>query len=130
MPYLEYVFCEQCGNHANLDIDLAATISSYRQDGREQVAVVQQTLIWDYLMYSCGICGNTYKYTYRDIERKVRTYFSSLSEEFKEYFDVAIKEAEERGNNIPSEPTRPQERFAERRSRVADRVRDKYTAKK
>ena len=130
MPYLEYVFCERCGNHANLDIDPTATIAAYRQDGRGQVALVQQTLIWDYLMYSCGICGNTYKYTYRDIERKVRTYFSSLSEEFKEYFDAAVKEAGERVDESPSFPMQPQERPAERSSRVADRVRDKYTAKK
>jgi transcription elongation factor Elf1 len=130
MPYLEYVFCDQCGNHANLDIDPVATIEAYRAEGRENVALVQQTLVWDYLMYSCGICGNTYKYTYRDVERKVRTYFSSLSEEFKEYFDTVIEQASEKEDPLPTEPTQPQEKFAERRSRVSERVRDRYTAKK
>ncbi len=128
MPYLEYVFCERCGDHAKLDIDPAATISAYRQEGRTQVALVQQTLIWDYLMYSCGICGNTYKYTYRDVERKVREYFSSFSEEFKEYFDAVAKGAENKMGEMASPAA--QERLVQRPSGVAERVKDRYTAKK
>ena len=128
MPYLEYVFCERCGDHAKLDIDPTATISAYRQEGRTQVALVQQTLIWDYLMYSCGICGNTYKYTYRDVERKVREYFSSISEEFKEYFDAVAKGAENK-SDAPPDPA-AQERFVQRPSGVAERVKDRYMAKK
>ena len=90
MPYLEYLFCENCGDYAKLDIDPSATIEAYRAEGRENVSIIQPTLIWDYLIYSCGICGNTYKYTYRDVEYKVRIYFSSISQELKDYFDVVI----------------------------------------
>ncbi len=129
MPYLEYLFCERCGDYAKLDIDPSSTIEAYRQEGREKVAIIQPTLIWDYLMYSCGICGNTYKYTYRDVERKVREYFSSFSEEFKEYFDNVVETAGEKEEGLPTQPSRPQERFAERRSRIAERVRDLYTDK-
>jgi len=129
MPYLEYLFCEHCGNYARLDIDSAATIEAYRKDGREQVAIVQPTLVWDYLIYSCGICKNEYRYTYRDVESKVREYFSSMSEEFKEYFDTTIQAAEEREDKLPPQPKQPQERFAERRSKIADRVTTLYTAK-
>jgi Fe-S oxidoreductase len=129
MPYLEYLFCEHCGNYAKLDIDPGATIEAYREEGRKKIAIVQPTLIWDYLVYSCGICGNTYKYTYRDVEGRVREYFSSLSEEFKEYFDNVVAVSEQKESGLPAQPVQPQERFAERRSRIAERVRDLYTAK-
>ena len=129
MPYLEYLFCEHCGNYARLDIDPTATIKAYREDGRKSVAIIQPTLIWDYLIYSCGICGNEYRYTYRDVEFKVREYFSSLSDEFKEYFDTVIQN----GTNKEVEPTpRPRqvpEVFANERDKVSQRVRDRYTAK-
>jgi len=125
MPYLEYLFCERCGDYARLDIDPSATIEAYREDGRENVSIVQPTIIWDYLMYSCSICGNTYKYTYRDVERKVREYFSSLSDEFKEYFDTVVGEGEDA---LPP-TTQPKEKLATNQSRVAERVRDRYTAK-
>jgi hypothetical protein len=126
MPYLEYLFCEHCGNYAKLDLDPAATIEAYRKEGREQITIIQPTLIWDYLMYSCGICGNTYKYTYRDVEKRVRTYFSSLSLEFKDYFDKVIEESAENPEDAP----RQQETSTERSSSAESRVRDLYTAKK
>ncbi len=121
MPYLEYLFCEHCGNYARLDINMEATIEAYRADGRKQVAIIQPTLIWDYLIYSCGICRNQYKYTYRDVEFRVREYFSSLSEEFKDYFDAAVNKAEGGEGELPIQL---------RQSPVAERVRKGYTAKK
>jgi len=129
MPYLEYLFCEHCGNYAKLDIDPTATIEAYREGGRKNVAILQPTLIWDYLIYSCGICGRTYKYTYRDVEQRVREYFSSVSEEFKEYFDHVVEKAEDTRDELPTEPPQAQEKLAEKRSLVAERVRGLYTAK-
>ena len=130
MPYLEYLFCEHCGDYAKLDIDMAATINAYREDGREKVAIVQPTLIWDYMVYSCGICGKKHKYTYRDVERRVREYFSSFSQEFKEYFDGVVANAE----GEDAAPLPPEERPVARRDayyqQVAGRVRERYTAKK
>lgn len=129
MPYLEYLFCEHCGDYARLEIDPAATIDAYREEGREKVAIVQPTLIWDYLVYTCGICGKTYKYTYRDVERRVREYFSSFSQEFKEYFDeVVAKAGEEMVVPLPPEE-RPATRRERRHQKVAGRVRERYTAK-
>ena len=128
MPYIEYLFCEHCGDYARLDIDPEATIETYREEGRKQVAILQPTLIWDYLIYSCGICGNKYRYTYRDVELRVRKYFSSMSEEFKDYFDKAIKVHEDREGTLPSETGQVRQR-SEKRPRTAERVKDRYTAK-
>lgn len=94
MPYLEYLFCEQCGDYARLDINQKATIDAYNAEGRKSSFINQATLIWDYLIYTCGICGSDYKYTFRDVERRVREYLSSFSNEFKEYFDKIIEESE------------------------------------
>lgn len=87
MPYLEYLFCENCGNYAKLDLDPASTIEAYNKEGRENSALNQATILWDFLIYSCVICGKQYKYTYRDVEKRVREYFSTLSLEYKDYFD-------------------------------------------
>jgi hypothetical protein len=129
MPYIEYLFCEHCGDYARLDIDSEATIIAYREEGRKKVAIVQPTLIWDYLVYSCGICGSKYKYTYRDVELRVRKYFSSMSEEFKDYFDNAIKDHENRKENSFAGSEQIQQKIPERRPRIAERVKDRYTVK-
>ena len=86
MPYLDYVFCEKCGN-VNLDIDEGATIDSYRKEGRKSVFINPATLVWDYLIYSCPYCRTYYKYTFKDIERKTRMHFSQKAEKYKKYFD-------------------------------------------
>lgn len=116
MPYLEYLFCEHCGNHAKLDLDPGATVTAYRKDGRSNVALLQPTMIWDYLIYSCGICKSQFKYNYRDVERRVREYFSSLSNEFKEYFDEVVEQSENLSKTSPH-------------PKVEERVRNLYTAK-
>lgn len=99
MPYLEFLFCEQCGNHANLDLDPTATLDAYGRERRQQTFINPVTLIWDYLIYTCTICGRRYKYTYQDVERRVREYFSSFSEEYKDHFEKMIAQAEESSNN-------------------------------
>ena len=90
MPYLSYVFCEKC-NNVNLDIDEAATIDCYRTEGRKTIFVNPATLIWDYLIYTCPYCRTQYKYTFKDIERKTRMYFSEKAEKYKNYFDIELK---------------------------------------
>jgi hypothetical protein len=104
MPYLEYLFCEDCGNYARLDIDPKATIRAYNRDGRTSSFLNQATIIWDYLIYSCPMCNREYKYTYRDVEAKVREYFSSFSSEFKEYFSKIDSENTE---ELPPEYIEP-----------------------
>ena len=123
MPYLEYLFCEHCGDYARLDIDPGATIDAYRSEGRKSVSILQPTLIWDYLIYSCGICERKYKYTYRDVEHKVREYFSSMSQEFKDYFDKVI-DKNTGGNAESTEPPSGAVLSAE------ERIRELYTSKK
>lgn len=87
MPYLEFVMCEKCGHPLN--VDPGATIRAYYEEGRRDKDnfINPATIIWDYLMYSCVHCGQFYKFKFRDIERKVREYFSNRSEEFRDYFD-------------------------------------------
>jgi hypothetical protein len=122
MPYLEYLFCENCGNHARLDIDPSATLEAYSEEGRKNPAIHQPTFIWDYLIYSCNICQGKFKYTYRDVESRVRSYFSSLSLEYKEYFDNLISTKEEGAAS-------PDTAVDISRSKTADRVRRIYAAK-
>lgn len=87
MPYLEYVFCDKCGKGSNLDIDHAGTIEEYIKDKHKKDKFINSaTLVYDYLVYHCSRCRSRYRYTYRDIELKVRKYFSQLSEEYAEYF--------------------------------------------
>lgn len=88
MPYLQYVFCDEC-KKAPLDVDYKATIEAYYLEGRSEknTFVNPATIVWDYLVYRCTYCGKTKKYTFRDIELKVRKYFSELGSEYKEYFD-------------------------------------------
>ncbi|MBD3260712.1 MAG: hypothetical protein GF334_03410 [Candidatus Altiarchaeales archaeon] len=72
-----------------MDIDEEATLRSYIEDGRrsKDVFINPATLVWDYLVYRCTICGRSSKYKFRDIEKKVREHFSSLGEEYRDYFE-------------------------------------------
>ena len=91
MPYLYYLHCETCGDKFSLDLDQIGTIESYIKDGRPQPQINQPVLIWDYLIYSCANCKKQYKYTYKDVERRVREYFSSLSKKYEQYFSEMEK---------------------------------------
>jgi len=81
MPYLDYLVCEKCGMAGRLDVDFVHTIQSYQKDGRKSSFINQATMIWDYIIYTCYQCNTRYRYTYQDVERRVREYFCSLSEE-------------------------------------------------
>ena len=111
MPYLEYLFCEHCGPGAQLDIDFVETIQAYNGDGRLDTSINQSTFVWDYLIYSCGICGKRHLYTYKDVERRVREYLSSISKEHKEYFDARIGQMEKRKVAVGELQERIQRRY-------------------
>ena len=87
MPYVEYLFCEKCGPMKNLDIDYQGTINQYIADGKTPATINPPTLVWDYLVYYCPRCQTRFKYTYRDVEFRVRTYFMELSEKYRKYFE-------------------------------------------
>jgi hypothetical protein len=125
MPYLEYLFCEKCGNYARLDIDPGETISAYRKEGRESTSIHQQTMIWDYMIYSCDRCSSHFRYTYKDVERRVREYFFSLSQEFREYFDKVIEQHEYREQHGGQSPTL--DALRDKKSKAEDRIKDLYT---
>lgn len=123
MPYLYYLNCEKCGDHFSLDLDHVSTIESYILDGRGRPQLNQATFIWDYLIYSCANCKQTYKYTYRDVERRVREHFMSLSTRYAEYFS----EIDKHQNN--EEARRSGEFFVKVEPKVKKRIMDIYKAK-
>lgn len=131
MPYMQYLYCEHCGNYAQLDIDPTATIDAYSQDyikgTRKIVELDPTTFIWDYLMYGCEICGRKYKYTYRDVEKKVREYFSFLAQQTKEYMNEFIEESQIRTEN-KLDPNH-KEKIEERKTIVTQRIKELYTSK-
>jgi len=87
MPYLGYAFCETCGNPCNIEICEGDTISAYIKEERTTAFLNPATVVWDYLIYSCPCCEGKFKYVYKDIEFLVRKYFSSLGEDYKQYFE-------------------------------------------
>ena len=66
MPYLNYLFCEECRGANNLDLDFFATLEAYKEEGRKSVFINEKTIIWDYLIYVCYNCKTKYRYTYKD----------------------------------------------------------------
>ncbi len=94
MPYLNYLFCEECKGANSLDLDFFATLEAYKEEGRKSVFLNEKTIIWDYLIYVCYSSKTKYKYTYKDVERRVREYFCSLSKKHKEIFEALAKKQE------------------------------------
>lgn len=87
MPYLAYLFCEHCGPLNAVDIDYSNTINEYIKDGKSPAVINPPTLVWDYLVYYCPRCKSKFKYTYQDVESRVREYFTELADKYKQYFD-------------------------------------------
>lgn len=87
MPYLQHLFCEKCGEGHQLDVDYVGTLEAYAADGRVPAVINTPTLVWDYLIYTCGACNVSVKYTVRDVERRVREHLSSVSAKYREYLD-------------------------------------------
>lgn len=88
MPYLFYLFCEDCGEGFNLDIDVGSTLEAYQEEGRKSPFLNQGTVIWDYIVYNCTGCDRKYKYTYKDVELRVREHFCSLSERHRKQYEI------------------------------------------
>ena len=121
MPYLTYLFCEECGDGTNLELDFLGTLEAYKNEGRKSVFVNQYTLIWDYLIYTCYRCKAKYKYTYKDVEQRVREYFCALSEKHKEIFEALAKKQELEEQRMESR---------QKSSQVAlTRIKERYTHK-
>lgn len=123
MPYLNYLNCESCGDHFSLDLDYVGTLESYIQDGRQTAQMNQPTIIWDYLIYSCANCKKQYRYTYRDVERRVREHFSGLSRKYEQYF------SEVEDYQATEEARRSGHFFAKVEPAIRKRIADLYKAK-
>ncbi len=117
MPYMQFLFCERCGPPSNLDIDHLETIRHYTRDSRNDNFINPATLVWDYLIYTCSMCKYQYKYTYKDVERRVREYFSAKSAQHKEIFDNLIKWHQDDG---------PIEENPWVKANTPDRIRNRY----
>jgi hypothetical protein len=80
---------------------------SYHKEGRKEKDnfINPATIVWDYLMYRCYRCGSLEKYTFRDIERKVREHLSSVSDRFKEHIDSLDSINFDHMDKITSYPT-------------------------
>lgn len=117
MPYLNYVFCEECGPPHALDIDQKGTIDAYIKERRADNFINPATLVWDYLFYRCFKCHKSFKYTYRDIEMLVREYFSNMSEAYKIRFDEIVegKDGVHRVDTSSKTLLRIEERYRDRK---------------
>ena len=120
MPYINYLFCEECGFPANLDIDQVGTVQSYINEGRKGAHLENSELIWDYLLYRCPFCGKTYKYTYIDVERRVREHLSSLSVAQAEQLEEVARVQSGQQERLSGQY------FVERSERISKRLRDMY----
>ena len=115
MPFANYLFCERCGPPVRVDINFIATINSYVQDGRMGAMIDERVLIWDYLVYSCEQCRAEYRYTFRDVEQRVREYFAHFVESQREYLLAVIDaQGEEEDRRLGTFFTDSQERTRRR----------------
>lgn len=121
MPYLNYLVCEVCGSSVPMDLDYVATIESYIADGRKTTTLDDRNFIWDYLIYTCLSCRRKFRYTYRDVEQRVREYLSSISEKRK-------REVEEMAEAQQDEQARRSGYFFVAKSKeVAERIKSMYS---
>ena len=65
--------CDKCGK--NLFVDERLTFDEYRKDNdyviNSEGEIVDSSL-QNYLMYKCVQCGEIYKFTYKDLEKRYR----------------------------------------------------------
>jgi len=122
MPYLTYLFCEDCENNRNLDLDFFGTIEAYKKEGRKSVFINQYTVMWDYLIYICHSCQRQYRYTYKEVEQRVREYFCSLSEKHEEIFEALAKK-----QGLEDQRTESRQKASQA---ALTRTKERYTYKK
>lgn len=120
MPYLEHLYCENCGHPHHLNLDFQSTIESYQKDERPSPSINSATLIWDYMVYSCSKCGTKFKLTFRDVELSVRRHLSGMGHKYKLYLDELSK------HNDTEESRLSGEFFKKRDKEVKKRISDVY----
>lgn len=87
MPYLEHLYCDNCGHPFNLDLNYETTLDAYRKDKRPHINLNSATMIWDYMIYSCNKCNKDYRLTFRDVEKRVRKFLGTLGAKYDDYMD-------------------------------------------
>lgn len=121
MPFITYLFCEKCGPPANLDVDYLGTIEAYIADGRSRAVLDDRTLLWDYLIYGCTFCRKRYRYTFRDVERRVREYLVSVSAKQAALVDEVAE------TQVTEQARRSGKFFVEKEKRVRERLKKMYS---
>jgi hypothetical protein len=121
MPYINYLFCEDCGPPVGLELNYMGTIEAYSSDGRKTTVLDDREFIWDYLVYGCPRCRKSWRYTYLDVESRVRQYFSSLGKRQAE----RIEEVAE--NQIGQEERLNGEFFIRRSIQTSQRLKEMYS---
>lgn len=65
--------CEKCGGLIQIDEYLTAEEYSKDMDYLvDEVGHLVEATIQKYLVYRCGVCGTTYRFTYKDWEERIR----------------------------------------------------------
>lgn len=121
MPYLEHLYCDSCGHPFNLDVDYEATLGAYQKDKRPNPAVNSATIIWDYMIYSCSKCKKEYKFTFRDVEKRVREFLGTLGAKYDSYMEELI------AYNSSEEARRDGNFFKSKDQEVKRRISDRYS---
>lgn len=130
MPYSEFLFCEDCGELSQLDIDYAGTVEQYVKEGKKDAYVNQATLIWESLVYYCPLCSKQYCYTYQDVERRVREYLAGVSERFRTYFEEKGIDTSDVNIRETIAELGPDPRAALLQKNTAERIQRVYASKK
>ena len=121
MPYVNYLFCERCGFPARLDLNYIKTIEAYNLDGRSSSTLDDRLVIWDYIIYSCAYCQKDYKYTYQDVERRVREFFAASAKRNADLIEEVARAQE------TDEARRSGAYFVSAKKKLAERVNKMYS---
>ena len=76
------ICCDKCGSE--LMIDHQATFDEYMKDADyliDDIEKIAESSLQQYLIYKCGLCGESYKFKYEDWEKRYR---KAIAEEVME----------------------------------------------
>ena len=121
MPYLEHLYCDSCGHPFNLDVDYEATIDAYQADQRPHAYINSATVIWDYMIYSCAGCKKQHKFTFRDVEKRVREFLGTLGAKYDSYMEELV------AYNASEEARRSGNFFKHKDADTKRRISDRYS---
>lgn len=99
---LNNIVCENCGKSA-LEMNKEATLDFYNYTNildMENITTIINDVLSEYLIFTCKFCGESFKYTYKDIEFMVRRDLSKLLIAMLTRGDIAKKGVSARNSNF------------------------------